>query len=289
MIKQKQMNVRDLLAEGADQLRKAGIENARFEAELLLAHILKWDRVALYTQHEAEVDEQSVEAYQNLLTKRKEGMPYAYIVGKKEFMGLSFIVNEKVLIPRPDTESLVSDFIETFDDVLSSKSCTVLDLCTGSGAIGLSIAKLYPKTKVTLSDISSDALIVAEKNRQHLDLQNVQIVQSDLFRSLKGRRFDYILSNPPYIESKAIQHLQKEIAEFEPKKALDGGEDGLDYYRNILDDAPAHLNQGGYLLLELGDEQHKPLKTVIDRSQMSFVKHVFDLTHAVRGVLLRRN
>jgi|LSQX01.1.fsa_nt_gb release factor glutamine methyltransferase len=289
MIKQKQMNVRDLLAEGTDQIRKAGIENARFEAELLLAHILKWDRVALYTQHEAEVDEQSVEAYQNLLTKSKEGMPYAYIVGKKEFMGLSFTVNEKVLIPRPDTESLVSDFIETFDDVLSNNSCTVLDLCTGSGAIGLSIAKLYPKTKVTLSDISNDALNVAEKNRQHLDLQNVQIVQSDLFQSLKGRRFDYILSNPPYIESGAIQHLQKEIAEFEPKKALDGGEDGLDYYRNILNDAPAHLNQGGYLLLELGDGQHKPLKTVIDHSQMSFVKDILDLTHTIRGVLLRRN
>lgn len=280
--------IQNLLAKGTDQLQQAGIDNARFEAELLLAHSLKWDRVALYTYPEQQLDEQSIKTYQELLKKRRDRMPYAYIVGQKEFMGLSFTVNEKVLIPRPDTESLVSDFVESFNDILISKSCTILDLCTGSGAIGLSIAKFYPKTRVTLSDISTDALYVAEKNRQNLDLQNVQLVQSDLFQALEGRHYDFILSNPPYIESAAIVHLQQEISDFEPKKALDGGEDGLTYYRKIIEQAPKHLNQEGYLLLELGDGQHRSLKKMLDTSQLDFVKDILDLSRRVRGVLLRR-
>lgn len=282
------ITVGEILAQGCEHLKKAGIENPRFESEILLAHCLKQDRVILYTFPEQQLDKRTIANYEDLIKKRKYHMPYAYIVGEKEFMGLTFKVNEHVLIPRPDTESLVIDFIETFKDTLTNYSSRILDLCTGSGAIGLSIAKLYPKTEVTLSDVSIEALSVARHNKHYLDLHNVKILRSNLFNELTERCFDFIISNPPYIESGAIKNLQTEIVDYEPHSALDGGKDGLNYYRRIIEQAPTYLKPGGYLLLELGDGQYEAVKKMTDKSRFKFMKAIPDLSQTLRGILLRR-
>ena len=188
--------------------------------------------------------------------------PLQYILGTTGFMGLEFMVNEAVLIPRQDTECLVELAVKKIRQTLREQaSCQVLDICTGSGCIGISVKLLCPEAEVTLSDVSEGALDVAKKNAWNLGA-SVRTIESDLFENIQGS-YDYILSNPPYIPSRVIEGLMPEVREFEPRIALDGTEDGLYFYRAIAEDAVGYLRPGGWLIFEIGQEQGEDLLSIL--------------------------
>lgn len=249
------MLVRDVLALGAKSLAEAGIESNKYDAEELFCFMNGLERSRLFMEWSKEVDEKTIEKYFEFIDTRGSGMPLQYITGHQEFMGLDFKVNESVLIPRQDTEVLVSEALAIID---GGKNRKVLDLCTGSGAIGISIAKLACGAVVTATDISREALAVAEENAKLLGAK-VNFSQGDLFEAIHKKigkaKFDMIISNPPYIRREVIGTLMPEVREHEPHIALDGGNDGLDFYRRIIEEAYEYLNSGGVLLLEIGHDQ----------------------------------
>ena len=222
-------------------------------------------------------------------------------MGECEFMGYDFYVDERVLIPRQDTECLVELAVESIqkkkvklgqgysEAEQKSTKVKVLDLCTGSGCIGISVAKLCPDAEVTLADISDGALSVAKKNAQNL-CADVTLVKGNLFENIKGR-FDYILSNPPYIPSKVIEGLMPEVKEYEPRLALDGEADGLSFYRKIINEAPDYLNPNGRIYFEIGAEQGEDLTNLMNEKGFSEVKVHKDLAgldRIVTGIYSRR-
>lgn len=251
------MKQSELLKKGKEILGNKNINEPDEKASKLLQYILNQTREEFIINSLEEVSKNYEEDYLKELGKIINGMPLQYITHKQEFMGLDFYVDENVLIPQPDTEVLVEEAIKL---IKNNESAKVLDLCTGSGAIAVSIAKYSKNTKVIASDISKKALEVANKNVINNNVQNVKLLQSDMFENLKNYKFDFIVSNPPYIESNTIKNLSKEVKN-EPKLALDGGKDGLDFYRIILKEAYKYLNKNGYLLLEIGyDQGEKILK-----------------------------
>ena len=257
----------------------ASIPQPRFEAEILLDDILKCGRVYLYSHSDDPVSEETVKKYRGFIERRKQHEPAAYILGKKEFMGMDFYVDHSVLIPRPDTETIVDSVLKT----LSNDSYEILDLCTGSGAIGLSIKKQYPEVKMTLSDISPDALKIAEKNAEmhHLD---VTLVQSDLLSDMNEENFDLIVSNPPYIPTQVIKGLESDVRDYEPHLALDGGNDGFDLYQKIIDQSLDCLKNRGYLMFEAGDGQAEELASRMKKAGFTITIFDKDLIGMVRAV-----
>lgn len=257
------MLVRDVLALGNKRLAEAGIESSKYDAEELYCFMNGLERGRLFMEWAREVDDKSIEEYFNVLDVRAGGRPLQYITGHQEFMGFDFKVNESVLIPRQDTEVLVSEALAIIEK--DKKIKKIMDLCTGSGAIGISVAKLAGGTSVTATDISTEALAVAECNAKTLGAK-VNFAQGDLFEAVKKRfgkaTFDMIISNPPYIRSDVIGTLMTEVKDHEPRLALDGGDDGLDFYRRIIEEAPMHLNEGGWLLFEIGHDQAEDLAEI---------------------------
>ncbi|MFH0763511.1 MAG: peptide chain release factor N(5)-glutamine methyltransferase [Candidatus Omnitrophota bacterium] len=190
--------------------------------------------------------------------------PIQYIVGHAEFCGMDFLVDERVFIPRPETELLVETVTEIFYSIHSTQYA-ILDLCTGSGNIAIALTKTLPDCKIIASDISEEALALARKNSSRLGAgHNIEFVSSDLFNNIKGR-YDLIVSNPPYIAGFEFETLQKEVLK-EPRLALDGGEDGLGFYRRIVQEAPRCLNSGGYLVFEIGFGQAGEVRKIIGRA-----------------------
>ena len=234
--------------EGVEYLREAGITDAEWDARYLLEYICHTDRNTLYLHPEQQVSEQEHADYRRALRLRHERIPLQHITGEQEFMGLSFRVNEHVLIPRQDTETL-AEIAEHF--IKNRSYASMLDICTGSGCIGISIAKRTGISAV-LSDISIPALHVAKKNAE-LNGVCCSIIESDLFENIGGC-FDIITANPPYIETDVCESLQPEVR-MEPRLALDGGDDGLKFYRRISDEFAEQLNRGGTLLMEIGFDQ----------------------------------
>ncbi len=241
-------SVRDLLAEATAQLVTHS-ESARADAEILLAHCLRKNRVWLFTWPDNPVDPGTAANFRHLLEKRLQGMPVAYLTGQREFWTLNLKVTPDTLIPRPETELLV----ETALEKLRGKH-TLLDLGTGTGAIALALASERPDIQVTATDISPQALAVAQENARQHGIGNVQYLQSDWFSALPTQRFDVIVSNPPYIEAQD-PHLQQGDVRFEPLTALVSGADGLEDIRHIALHAPQWLEAGGWLLLEHGYNQ----------------------------------
>ena len=214
--------------------------------------------------------------------RMSDGTPLQYALGYCEFYGIKIAVNKNVLIPRPETEELVEKAIATIKE--KQTQCDVLDLCTGSGAIALVVAK-KSGAKVTASDVSSDALKVAESNFKKFDA-DVKTVLSDLYADL-SEKFDVIISNPPYIKTDDIARLDKEVKDFEPKIALDGGEDGLDFYRKIISGAKEHLNEKGVIYLEIGAEQGKEVSELFgEEYRVEVIKDVSGKDRIIKGVLL---
>ena len=256
------MNIKDTLRYGIGKLKENEIAEPVLKTRMLLGHILNKEKEYLLIHETEEIDEELSKKFKDGTDKLCENIPLQYIINKQEFMGLEFYIDENVLIPQPDTEVLVEEVINILRNEKKEK---ILDLCTGSGAIGISIAKNIENIKVTLSDISKNALNVAKKNcNKILNNNKINIVESDLFEKINDK-FDIIVSNPPYIKSKIIQTLDKEVQN-EPLLALDGGEDGLKIYRRIINEAYKYLNSDGYLCLEIGYDQKDEVIDLINNS-----------------------
>lgn len=239
------MTIREALRLAAARLEQAGVPDAEVDAAYLLASVLKEDTLAMRINGHRALTEEQEKAFDALCDRRAAREPLQYILGETEFMGLTFHVEPGVLIPRADTEILVEKALECM-----KPGARVLDIGTGSGAIAVSLAKLGRQAQVTAVDVSDRALEIARRNAKRNGAA-VEFVKSDCFSALKGRKYDMIVSNPPYISENEMQGLMPEVAR-EPELALFGGADGLDFYRRISREAPEYLNEGGCLLFEIG-------------------------------------
>ena len=266
------MKINEILQIGREALSKSGVEPR--EARLLLAFAMGINKEELIKYKEC-TDEQ-YEKFIKLIDRRIKKEPYAYIVGIKEFMKLNFKVTPSVLIPREDTEILVQEVIDITDTNFNkSEEINILDMCTGSGCIGISLAKYIQNTKVTAVDISLDALQIARDNANSNEV-SVNFVNSNLFETLdKEKKFDIIVSNPPYIKSNVINGLQDEVRK-EPEIALDGGEDGLYFYKSIVKVAPGYLNANGFLVFEIGFDQAEEIKELMQMNGFKNIKIIKD-------------
>jgi release factor glutamine methyltransferase len=250
--------VRRLLEWTEEFLRKKGVEAPRLEAQILLAHALGCKKIDLYVRHEEEPPESKRAAFRDMIKKRAEGMPVAYLVGYRDFYSLDFAVTPAVLIPRPETETLVMEALRVVKPLDAPR---VLDVGTGSGCIAVTIARQHKTARVTATDLSADALAVAGTNAQrHGVTDRVTFVQGDLFVPVSPEAFDLVVSNPPYIAREEFASLEPGVRDFEPRLALDGGIDGLDYYRRIANEVPRVLRPGGTVLVEIGATQEPAVR-----------------------------
>ncbi len=275
------MLVREMIKLGASRLIKAHCTDPSLDAELLYYHLTGADRVELFLKACEPVDEDTKEQYFDLIGKREQRIPLQHITGIQEFMGLTFHVSPDVLIPRQDTETLVEGAAKMIrgdnDRIRRRNSWKVLDLCCGSGAIGVSLARLCQNVKVSASDYSKEALKVAQKNAAKNRVK-IKFSYGDLYCAVGKKRYDMIVSNPPYIKSHMIPVLQDEVKSHEPMMALDGGEDGLEFYRKIIGEAPKHLKSQGVLALEIGHDQAAEVCGLIKKTA------AFTMTHVVKDL-----
>ena len=251
------MNYRKLYETGKDRLEKAGIQEAAHDARLLLEEVCRTDRNTLLVHGDRAVTEEEETQFRIFIERRSTHEPLQQITGWQEFMGLRFSVTEDVLVPRQDTETLVEEVMRYLRDGME-----ILDVCTGSGCILLSLLRYSNGCRGVGCDISEKALAVAGQNAKELGI-SAQFIQSDLFESIEGR-FEYIVSNPPYIRKDMIPTLMEEVRDHEPLIALDGGEDGLDFYRKITREATEHLYSGGMLFFEIGYDQGEAVKLLME-------------------------
>ena len=274
-------SVNNILKSAATRLEAAGIENPRLDAEILLAHVIKWRRLNLYIEAEKILPLESALRFNELINRRLEGIPVAYLTGAKEFMGLAFAVNENVLIPRPETEiltELVGEYLRGL-----GKEVIFADLGAGSGAICISILKFVKSAWAIAVDISNDALEVAKFNAIKFHVEDrIKFFCGDLFAPLT-KKFDAIVSNPPYIPTRDLKTLQAEVQR-EPTIALDGGEDGLNVYRRIISDAPKFLVDGGILAVEIGINQAAAVRNLFERAKFVDVTIFKDLAGIERVI-----
>lgn len=271
------MTYREAIELGVDTLSKAQIDNPDLDAWYLLQMVCKIERSFYYLHEEEEITEEQQKEYEIALKKRTERVPLQYIIGEQEFMGLSFKVNSNVLIPRQDTETLVEEALK-----VCKSGMQVLDLCTGSGCIIISLMKNAPGMTGTASDMSKQALLVAKENGKNHEV-DVEWIRSDLFDNITGK-YDLIVSNPPYIPTAEISRLMPEVRDFEPFDALDGREDGLYFYREIIEQSQDYLNSEGYLFVEIGYDQGEAVSALMKENGFTDVEVVKDLAHLDRVV-----
>lgn len=254
-----------------DYFKKFNIENPRLDAEVLLGHVLNKERIYLYVHFDQPLVEKELAEYKACIKRRAIHTPVAYITGTREFMGLDFKVTEATLIPRPDTEILVEAAIERLIEMAEgedSKELHFADIGTGSGAICLSVLANMENTKAATVDISPDAIAVAKENAENIGVADrIEFLQGDLLEPLKNKgKFSAILSNPPYIPKADISTLEADVQEFEPMTALDGGADGLDFYRRLVAKGAEFIEDGGFLAMEIGINQSQALKEMASRN-----------------------
>ncbi|MCI0380295.1 MAG: peptide chain release factor N(5)-glutamine methyltransferase [Gemmataceae bacterium] len=245
----------------AQHLAQKGMEFPRLDAEVLLAHAASCKRIDLYgIRHAEHASPETRQKYRDLIRRRMEGCPVAYLVGRKEFFGLEFDVTPAVLIPRPDSEHVVMECLALAKGVEHASSLVrIADIGSGSGNLAVALAKQLPKAQVTAMDASPDALAVARKNAQKHDVaERVRFMQSDLFAALTpNEQFHFVVSNPPYIASEEMSKLPPGVRDYEPKAALDGGPGGFTVFDRLIDAARHHLSSGGHLLVEIGAPQEE--------------------------------
>lgn len=248
-------SIKEILQKGINLLKNSGIENANLDARAFLRHILGKESIYLDIHKEDILDDIIIDLYMNYIKRRCNNEPFAYIVNTKEFMSLDFYVDKNVLIPRPDTEILVEYIINYCKNI--KHNINIIDLCTGSGAIAVSLASYIPNCTVTAIDISESALEIAQKNAHtHNVNERILFKKYDVLSDIsKLGKFDIIVSNPPYISKNDISSLDTTVKDFEPILALDGGYDGLLFYRNIIKYAPKTLKSGGIIACEIGYNQ----------------------------------
>ena len=282
---EKNLTIREALSWAEEYLQVQGVPDCKTEAEYLLAYLLNCKRSWLYLNCNQTVDSYDLRRFTDFIERRIKREPSQYILGEQEFWGLTFKVNGDVLIPRPETEILVEWALKTmrageaekrrngeqYSPIHRFTDSPILDLCTGSGCIAISLAKEIPNSRVFAVDISEKALDVARENAERYDVADrITFLNGDLFEPLNGLNIkaDIIVSNPPYISKKMFQELQPEVKNYEPVTALYGGGDGLDFYRRIISESPAYLTQGGHLILEIGYGQAEKIKRLIERSDV---------------------
>jgi release factor glutamine methyltransferase len=259
-----------------DDFRRRGLDSPRLDAELLLAHVLGVDRVRLFVDSARALAPRELTAFRELIQRRRRAEPIAYILGVREFFGLRFLVDKRVLVPRPDTETLVEVALErTKDAHLYGEA---LDVCTGSGCVALAFGARRPTWLVTGSDISADAVAVARDNAERLGgARNTRFVVSDVDAALPpDTRFDLVTGNPPYIPSGDIAALGADVRDHEPRLALDGGPDGLDVVRRVIEAARRRLRPHGLVALEVGYDQAARVATLLENAGFTDVERTKD-------------
>lgn len=271
----------------AEDFAKRGSASPRLDAELLLASALGTDRVRLVIESERELDAPELGVYRSLIERRRRGEPVAYILGRREFYGLDFVVDKRALVPRPDTETLVEVALERTRS--RSQYGRALDLCTGSGCVAVAFAKARPTWRVTATDISTDALALAWENARRAGVAfSLSALQGDLFTPVAGERFELVVANPPYVPSGDIAGLDADVRDFEPRQALDGGADGLDLVRAVVASAPKHLVPGGVLAVEVGFDQAPRTRSLFEAAGFAAIESRRDYgghERVVSGVL----
>ena len=253
------MRLIDLVGETGDELERAGVPDPLVDAEILVLHAAQIERLAAYMEN-PETDQALRKKVRRLADRRLAGEPVQYILGEVEFLGMPIRVGRGVLIPRPETEQLAEEIIhelaartEPGEDGSAEDSLRLLDLCTGSGCVALAVARASMGAEVIGTDLSARALRYAEENARLNEVTNVRFLRGTLFRPVKGTGpFDIISANPPYIKKSDLVHLQREVRDWEPHRALDGGEDGLDFYRKIFSGCCNYLKKSGTVMVELG-------------------------------------
>jgi len=270
------MRLLDILRSVTERFEKAGIEDPLADAEVLVFHAAAADRLTAYMRN-PETDGRLRARIARLVRRRIAGEPVQYIVGAVEFLGLRISVGKGVLIPRPETELLVREAIGRLrTSGGKDMGLSILDLCTGTGCIALSLARELLSSSVIGTDASKTAIRYAKKNAAANAVANVRFLRGPLFAPVKGKLFDLLISNPPYIKTNEIDTLQPEIRDWEPREALDGGRDGLDFYRAILSEAGRHLKPGGLLMLELGYDQAGEVRTTAEKEGYSDIELMKD-------------
>ena len=257
------MTIKELLNQGIIMLKNEDIDGPKNKARAILQHTLKKSKEYTIIYDKNEVTKEERDNFVKNIKRLIAGEPLQYITGVQEFMKLNFIVNKDVLIPQPDTEILVEEVIKIANKM---ENPIILDLCTGSGAIAVSLAKNVPNAKIIATDISKKAIEIAKYNAKlNGVLNSIDFIESNLFNKIKNK-FDVIVSNPPYIATNEIQKLPKDVRQ-EPVIALDGGKDGLDFYRKIYDKGNEFLNRQGYICVEIGYNQREAIKKIIEKKQ----------------------
>lgn len=291
-------SISELLKRGIDHLGEGDYLNPLLDAQVLLSFLLKKDKIYLHVHGNEILDEDTVGEYMKLIDLRKKRYPLQYIVGTQEFMGLDFKVCEGVLIPRPDTEVLVEkiiDIVNSEERFNRKNPIKIVDIGTGSGAITISLAYYIKNSEIYSVDINPRAIDIASQNAKNLSVEkNIQFLNGSLLEplyenDLKGK-IDIIASNPPYIPTKVIENLQTEVSTYEPKLALDGGVDGLDFYRKIIDGASDFLTYEGLIAFEIGHDQGEDVSKILEGSnEFKNIEIITDLSGLDRVVIGRKN
>lgn len=275
------LKIETALSDGAEQLRSVS-ESPRLDAELLLARALDVPRSYLFAHPEDALDPAAVECFSTAIERRSGGFPIAYITGEKEFWSMALVVSPDTLVPRPETEVLVDQALQR---IPRDGQYSVLDLGTGSGAIALAIARECPNCEITATDVSEAALAVARQNANQHALANVEFLSGDWTEPVAGRKFDLIVSNPPYIPT---TDPDLNTLSYEPRKALAAGEDGLDAIRRISGEAKAVIRDGGTLIIEHGDRQQEAVAGILAADDWTGISHVNDLAGKPRVTIANR-
>ncbi len=288
------MTLLELLNWSTQCLKDHQVKNPRLNAELLLAQSLNLNREGLYTHLQDPSGEEEREEFEQLVWKRLSGEPLQYILGYQEFWSIHLKVDPRVLIPRPETELLVEQSLSILTAARLERTPHVLEIGTGSGAVAISLATEVRDVFVVATDVSGEALLLARENAKSAGvLQRIEFVNGDLFSPIRRmpelEPFDLILSNPPYVDRSQIQNLAREIKDYEPGVALNGGEDGMAFYRTIVSQGPSYLRRGGWLLLEVGEGQGKRVSSMIEE-ESSFIgcERIKDLSGIERVVKAQR-
>ena len=258
------MTIKETIRKGMIILKTNNVTEPNIKSRLIMQYVLNKPREYLVVYDKKELTLRQEVNYFKAIKKLCQGIPIQHITNRQEFMKMTFFVDENVLIPRPDTEILVEEVIKIAKKINAKK---ILDLCTGSGAIAISLAKYIDKSNITAVDISDKALNVAKLNAKNNEVEDrITFVESDLFKNLKKEKYDIIVSNPPYIKKEVLKKLDKEVQK-EPKLALDGGYDGLDFYRKIINKAEEYLKFNGYLCFEIGYDQKEDVENLLKEQE----------------------